>query len=770
MEVLKLENLSKYYTSESSVVVGLAGVNLSFSTGEFVALTGESGSGKSTLAHVLGGIIPYESGELYIYGQPTSHYDAYDWSKYRRDLISFISQSYGILPGNTVTENIESALRLSGLSIEEARERTEAILAEVELTEFRSRKAGKLSSGQKQRLSIARALAKPSKILIADEPTGNLDRENSDKVISLLKRASRDRLVILITHEFEEAKDVATRRIILSDGAVVTDAELSPRYQSETEAEHGTQAQNTALSGAKKEQARKKPLPPYICALTMKSRPIFTALLCLFLMLTTLITFIFLGTFISWIDDASTRIYDRSAFYNGDPDRLVVMKPDGSLFDEDDYELIISNRYVDSIDRFAYASDFCYHYKEGYDHIGKGGIVFGPDYDKISNPNDFWVADHITFLEEELNFVRSVPYTDKSVIKEGRAPEGVFEIVSADPDLSIGDRVTVYLRNRTYWGMDSYMELIFEVVGKSNHGSGLYFSDKFMTTLSVSTRMTQPYPPYPEYPSRFVLLPHDTDSIKFAVKELELKDDEFVMSLANEGITIKEGNEVGLHCRNAEIEEYRCVKKRDADGIGMIMVNDNVFDKLIGDDPFNQISVYIADYAYTERVISSLTKEGYVAISPYKLGSTDINMELAMERMVTLAICAAVLIISFILQVILLRSMFSSLHEYYRLMSNTGLTEKIANMGLSLMLLITTLIGEAAGAGVILSLNAVGFDRVVNIFKYFDIGMILMLFGVHFLSVGFSLLGILKNLKGTVFGKGRSNYDIDFTLMEDSAL
>ena len=153
MEVLRLENLSKFYTTDSGITVGLTGINLSFSIGEFVALTGESGSGKSTMAHVLGGILPYESGELYVMGRPTSHYDADDWANYRRDMISFISQSYGILPGNTVAENVESALRLSGLSKEEAVSRTDAILREVELTEFKNRKAVKLSSGQKQRLS-----------------------------------------------------------------------------------------------------------------------------------------------------------------------------------------------------------------------------------------------------------------------------------------------------------------------------------------------------------------------------------------------------------------------------------------------------------------------------------------------------------------------------------------------------------------------------------------------------------------------------------------
>ena len=203
--LIQLSSLSKYYVGKQSVVMGLSGVNLTLDRGEFVAITGESGSGKSTLAHILGGILGYEDGEMLINGQPTSHFDSSDWEQYRRDQISFISQSYGILPGATVEENILCALHLSGMESQEARREADAILEKVDLTAYKKQRAARLSSGQKQRLSIARALAKPAPILIADEPTGNLDPQNSETVIALLKEASLDRLVVLITHEFQEA-------------------------------------------------------------------------------------------------------------------------------------------------------------------------------------------------------------------------------------------------------------------------------------------------------------------------------------------------------------------------------------------------------------------------------------------------------------------------------------------------------------------------------------------------------------------------------------
>lgn len=224
---ITVNNLAKYYKSEETVNQALKNVNLGFELGEFVAITGESGSGKTTLLNVLSGLDSYEDGELTIEGEETSAYDASDWEIYRKQYVSFVFQSYNLIDSYTVYENIELALKLSHYDESKRKERVLELIQQVGLSDHIKQKAAKLSGGQKQRVSIARALAKDAPILVADEPTGNLDQTTAKSIIELLKNVAKDKLVLLVTHEFSLVKDVATRRIRLFDGEVVEDKTLS---------------------------------------------------------------------------------------------------------------------------------------------------------------------------------------------------------------------------------------------------------------------------------------------------------------------------------------------------------------------------------------------------------------------------------------------------------------------------------------------------------------------------------------------------------------
>lgn len=224
MALLTLENIGKIYTSENNVAVGIRNINLSFDKGEFVAVTGKSGSGKSTLLNVISGMDSYEEGELYICGEPTSHYRQSDWEEYRQKYISFVFQDYNIIDSFTVLENVELAL----MYIEDGKARRKKaieLITRVGMEKFLRQKGSKLSGGQKQRTVIARALAKDSPIILADEPTGNLDSVTAKEIIDLLHEVSRDKLLIVVTHNFDQVKEYATRHVRMFDGGVEFDHE-----------------------------------------------------------------------------------------------------------------------------------------------------------------------------------------------------------------------------------------------------------------------------------------------------------------------------------------------------------------------------------------------------------------------------------------------------------------------------------------------------------------------------------------------------------------
>jgi len=227
MNLIQLENIGKIYASEGNIAVGIRGVNLSFHRGEFVAVTGASGSGKSTLLNVLSGMDTYEEGELYIEGKTTSHYLQPDWEEYRQKYISFIFQNYNIIESFTVLQNVELALMtISDFRLR--RKRAMELICRVGLEKHMHHKGSKLSGGQKQRTVIARALAKDSPIILADEPTGNLDSETAKEIVELLQEISKDKLVIVVTHNFEQFENTATRHVRMYDGAVESDRVLKP--------------------------------------------------------------------------------------------------------------------------------------------------------------------------------------------------------------------------------------------------------------------------------------------------------------------------------------------------------------------------------------------------------------------------------------------------------------------------------------------------------------------------------------------------------------
>ncbi len=343
--MIQLKNVSKFYYSKGMIASGISKVNLTLDKGEFVVITGESGSGKSTLLNVISGLDSYEEGEMYIDGKETSHYLASDFEEYRKKYIGNIFQHFNLVNSYTVYQNVELILRINGYSKADTKKRVTEILQRVGLSAYAKTKVSKLSGGQKQRVSIARALAKDTDIIVADEPTGNLDSTSAAGIVELLSAISRDKLVIVVTHNFEQFEAYATRKIKMYDGKVVEDEKVTQPVR--------TAGESSALSfSATAGRASGRISVPSKIRLGLRNTfnivPKFLLLLVVFLFVVVAVTSEY--TSFQHNKEENSNLGYNSYFNNFSPDRVVLKKSDGSQFTEDDLKAI---RQIDNIKSVA---------------------------------------------------------------------------------------------------------------------------------------------------------------------------------------------------------------------------------------------------------------------------------------------------------------------------------------------------------------------------------------------------------------------------------
>ena len=262
--MLSLKNIIKDYPVGDGVVHALKGVDVEFRKNEFVAILGQSGCGKTTLLNIIGGLDRYTSGDLIINGRSTKEFKDRDWDAYRNHSIGFVFQNYNLIPHQTVLSNVELALTLSGVPKSERRKRAVEALEKVGLGDQLKKKPNQMSGGQMQRVAIARALVNDPDILLADEPTGALDSSTSVQIMEILKEISKDKLIIMVTHNPELAEQYATRTIKLLDGKIISD---SDPYTNETK---------TEPIGKKEQKKVKKPSMSFFTALALSRNNLIT--------------------------------------------------------------------------------------------------------------------------------------------------------------------------------------------------------------------------------------------------------------------------------------------------------------------------------------------------------------------------------------------------------------------------------------------------------------------------------------------------------------
>ena len=347
MAFLTLKDIGKIYYSGSGAAVGIRGVNLAFDLGEVVAITGKSGSGKSTLLNVISGMDSYEEGELIIEEENTSHFGQAEWETYRKEYISFIFQDYNIIDSFTVLENVELAL----MNIEdktERRSRALELIDRVGLLSHLHHKGSRLSGGQKQRTVIARALAKDSPIILADEPTGNLDSKTSKEIIELLCEVSRDKLLIIVTHDFSELEERATRHIRIFDGAVESDREIREAKKFSPTAKK---------EEAEKSASHKKTLKNGI----LLGRSIFKAKPKLSVFLSLLMIIGALGIFmLSTMCGGAASLFEPNYMFTPLDGRVIVTKRSGEVISAEEASALVENYGATDALRFDTLLDLAY--------------------------------------------------------------------------------------------------------------------------------------------------------------------------------------------------------------------------------------------------------------------------------------------------------------------------------------------------------------------------------------------------------------------------
>lgn len=713
---IQLTDVSKSYYSETAVTQALRKINLTFCEGEFVAITGESGSGKSTLLNIIGGMDTFDDGEMYIDGEPTFRYDAADWEDYRRNKIGYVFQDYSLIGHYSAIDNVMSALLIMDKDKETSREIAKEYLRQVGLDGLETHRASQLSSGQKQRLSIARALAKDTGIIVADEPTGNLDSETGEQIIQLLAELSKTRLVIMVTHNYDMVEPYATRKIRLHDGEIISDVggaaetgagsaeavdadrrdakgedkisdsvsqstipgvETSLRNESNVSGKHSKKTDTRSLSRRRNEVAF------HFARLNRRTQVGRASLFTAFFLIVSVVSFLFLGELYAYADDTLTKSYDTTAYYNEDETRLAVKRADGSEITDEDVAEISALANVVTVDSCEYCNDINYYYEENTDYQ----IVYSAQRDWDSTKERYTFK----FLNDD-HFMRSVSCIDESDLAAGSIPSGLTEIVVYSEDESlIGTTVTMFFRAHNLWGQNCYCSYEMTIVGVLKEDADqIYFSEEFCLMLGgyMDAGQFWLYSDWndktQDYSTKVSYIP----IIKEDLEGLQVRMGGRTLSEQENGETTFYSS-VLFHF--VEIDDHNAAITDSATELDVELSSalaDNSDDFLEVSSEFyytyyqpvkTQAAVYITSYAMTDSVMEKLESMGYEVISTYRVSVSGYNETKVNNRMVVIGVSAFGLLVLALAEILILRSLMKIRIKDFFVLKFIGMKLKMIN-------------------------------------------------------------------------------------------
>lgn len=715
---IKLQNISKYYYSETAVTQALQGINLEFRMGEFVAITGESGSGKSTLLRIISGMDTFDDGELYVDGQPTFQYDEDDWEEYRRTKIGFVFQDYSLIGHYTAKENIVSALLIMGVPEKEAGDKAIHYLERVGLSAQRDQRASKLSSGQKQRLSIARALAKDTDIIVADEPTGNLDSETGAQIVKLLRDLSQDHLVIMVTHNYEQVEKYVTRKVRLHDGSLILDvsenvdtnqksevsentdtdqkSEVSENMDTEQKSEMSENVDNNEKTTAGKksesneERLRDRTIGRIFVRMNAVRQPEKIALFMGFFLAAAIVSFLFIGQLLMNADDIYTKKYSATSFARKDDKRISIRRKDQKFMTKKDIDRLTKMKHVVSVDQYDIVNDVNYYFEEGKDYRQEYG------YNRMSTSNEggLYDAQNVEYVKKD-QYMRSSSCLKKSDLVKGSLPKKIDEVVLYDRGkYKVGDTITFFYTSDVLWSStENYIQRKMKVSGLlKNKDKQVYFSPEICTMLQSTVTGGKVFYEYAynqqlgKYQGQATLWPIVGDIVK--------KDNELCVSGAYEAAVYRaEDNDLNLlgqfgllHIDQydkdmkskdvKQIENVETGEKINGCGANFAEVSQNIYEKYYRTDS-RQASVYITSYAKMDHVLKALDKAGYEAVSTLRFGADEYDSDLVQERLRTIGIAVAILLVMMAAEILILRSIFKIQIKDQKILKFMGMSTKL---------------------------------------------------------------------------------------------
>lgn len=715
---IKLQNISKYYYSETAVTQALQGINLEFRMGEFVAITGESGSGKSTLLRIISGMDTFDDGELYVDGQPTFQYDEDDWEEYRRTKIGFVFQDYSLIGHYTAKENIVSALLIMGVPEKEAGDKAIHYLERVGLSAQRDQRASKLSSGQKQRLSIARALAKDTDIIVADEPTGNLDSETGAQIVKLLRDLSQDHLVIMVTHNYEQVEKYVTRKVRLHDGSLILDVsenmdtnqksevsentdtdqklEVSENMDTDQKSEMSENVDNNEKTTAGKksenneERLRDRTIGRIFVRMNAVRQPEKIALFMGFFLAAAIVSFLFIGQLLMNADDIYTKKYSATSFARKDDKRISIRRKDQKFMTKKDIDRLTKMKHVVSVDQYDIVNDVNYYFEEGKDYRQEYG------YNRMSTSNEGGLYDsqNVEYVKKN-QYMRSSSCLKKSDLAKGSLPKKIDEVVLYDRGkYKVGDTITFFYTSDVLWSStENYIQRKMKVSGLlKNKDKQVYFSPEICTMLQSTVTGGKVFYEYAynqqlgKYQGQATLWPIVGDIVK--------KDNELCVSGAYEAAVYRaEDNDLTLLDQSGllhidqydkdmkskdvkQIENVETDEKINGCGANFAEVSQNIYEKYYRTES-RQASVYITSYAKMDHVLKALDKAGYEAVSTLRFGADEYDSDLVQERLRTIGIAVAILLVMMAAEILILRSIFKIQIKDQKILKFMGMSTKL---------------------------------------------------------------------------------------------